>query len=70
MARHAAREEQSEMTQTTRRRFLAVPAAAAAAVAVPGLAGVDAQAPAAPGEESALARRQAAREAGRCSAAS
>ena len=36
------------MTQTTRRRFLAVPAAAAAAVAVPTLASADAQVPAAP----------------------
>lgn len=36
------------MTQTTRRRFLAVPAAAAAAVAVPALTSAEAQAPAAP----------------------
>ena len=39
------------MTQTTRRRFLAVPAAAAAAVAVPGLAAVEAQAPAVPAKK-------------------
>ena len=36
------------MTQTTRRRFLAMPATAVAAVAVPALAGAEAQAPAAP----------------------
>jgi 2-iminobutanoate/2-iminopropanoate deaminase len=46
VARIEVHQEQPEMTQTTRRRFLAVPAAAAAGVAVPALANVQAQAPA------------------------